>query len=164
MMRRPLAVMLLMLAVPLMGSDCSVAVRVGGPPLPPPDGSDPPPDDGGGGGVIIVTSGASSESSRAAGAEAVYLDRALVASALAASAWTPPDFETVAERSRIVDPSGAMLGESPLSGESKPASIPSAHEKVSALAAPMPEPTGSLLFASGMGLIAGVLGRNSARG
>jgi hypothetical protein len=73
--------MLLMLAVPLMGSDCSFAARSGGPPPPPPDGSDPPPDHGGGGGLIIVTSGASSGSSSAAGVEDVRLDRVLVASA-----------------------------------------------------------------------------------
>ena len=162
-MRLPVAFSLLMLAVPLMGSDCSVAARVGGPPPPPPEGSDPPPGQGGGGGVIIVTSGASSGSSRAA-AEAVQLDRAIVASALAASAWIPPEFGNIAERPRIVDPRWATIGEPILSGEPNNAPMLWADEQASAVAAPIPEPTGSLLFACGLGLAAEVLRRHRARG
>lgn len=163
-MRRSLAVMLLMLAVPMMGSDCSVAARVGGPPSVPPEGSDPPPDQGGGGGVIIVTSGASSESSPRAEVEGMHIDRALVAAALAASVWTSPRFVHVVEGSRIVNPSAMPNGESIRSEVPNAAAMPSGDEKASAVAAPVPEPTGSILFACGVGLAAEIVRLRRARG
>lgn len=156
--------MLLMLAVPLMGSDCSVAARVGGPPPVPPDGSDPPPDHGGGGGVIIVTSGALSESSPGAEVEGVRIDRALVVSALAASVWASPTSEHVIEGSMIVHPSPFPFAESIRSEEANAAALLSADEKPSAVAAPVPEPTGSILFACGLGVAAEIVRLRRARG
>lgn len=156
--------MLLMLPVPLTGSDCSVAARVGGPPPLPPDGSDPPVDHDGGDGVIIVTSEASSESSLCAKAVGMRIDRVLVASALAASVWTSPKFQQVVEGSRIVDPSVLSIGESVRSEEPNAAAMLSADEKPSAVAAPVPEPTGSILFACGLGAAAEIVRPRRARG
>ncbi len=154
-MRPPLAVILLILAVPLMGSDCYVAGRVGGSPSPPPDDVvDPPPVTGGGGGVIIVTSSASGAS--AATRESARAERSHVDAALAVSVWTPPDFLRGATPSEIVDPTFVVpeaweLGSMP-PGETARASSPAA----------VPEPTGLVLFGSGLWL-ASKRGRRAQR-
>lgn len=153
-MRPPLAVILLILAVPLMGSDCYVAGRVGGSPSPPPDDVvDPPPATGGGGGVIIVTS--SQPGASAPTGEAARIERSHVEAALAVSVWTPPDFLRVTTSSEdpdptSVDPEAWEIGSAP-PGETTRPSSPAA----------VPEPTGLVLFASGL-WVASKVGR--ARG
>ncbi len=156
-----MVVLWMMLAVPLMGSDCSAVARVGGPP-PPPPGTDPPPS-GGGGGVIIVTSGDSSAASSSA--EAARIDRALVATALEASVWTPPDFarvSTIPERLAATD---VPLAEASLpwapgeSGFDLPAEPPDGSSS-----SPVPEPTGLLLFAGGLCVASSLLGRRRRSG
>lgn len=151
-----MVVLWMMLAVPLMGSDCSAVARVGGPP-PPPPGTDPPPS-GGGGGVIIVTSGDSSATSSSA--EAARIDRTLVAAALEASVWTPPDFARASRIPERFEPTDLPLAEVTLpwtpgeSGLDLPAPIPDAPAST-----PVPEPTGVLLFAIGLGVASSLLER-----
>jgi hypothetical protein len=147
--------MLMILAVPLMGSDCAVAVRSGGP-VPPPNNNNPPPPSGGGGGVIIVTSGDSSVPASVATVEAVRIERALVTSALQASVWTPPDFEPVSTTPKILDPRSVMTAEA---GFVFPVEMVGLTPSV-----PVPEPTGVVLFASGLGVAASMQRPRGARG
>jgi hypothetical protein len=153
-MRPPLAVLLLILSVPLMGSDCYVAGRVGGPASPPPDDViDPPPVTGGGGGVIIVTSnelGASAPT-----VDAARIERGHVEAALAVSVWTPPELEPAASSSEILDPTSLEPAQWEVASGS-----PHETTRLSPSAA-VPEPTGLVLFASGL-WVASKVGR--ARG
>lgn len=142
-MRPPLAVVLLILAVPLMGSDCYVAGRVGGPPQPPPDDvTPPPPGSGGGGGIIIVTSGGAVAS--AAPEEAARIERSRVEAVLAVSVWTPPALEPMASASSGQEPQAIA----PLDLEGGLAA-PGETSRLSASAA-VPEPTALVLFACGL--------------
>jgi hypothetical protein len=140
-MRTRLVALLILLAVPLMGSECHVAARVGGPPPPPPDGVDPPPPGGGGGGgVIIVTS--TNPVAAVSTLDTRPLERNLVASALAASVWTPPERKPVARSA--VHPGSTIQVPISRSFDLVPAAQAGG---VAALA--VPEPTGALLFACG---------------
>ena len=138
--------MLMISTLPLMGSECAVAARVGGPP--PQGGTNPPPNNGGGGGVIIVASGNSSASG--ANAAAVRIERELVTSMLAVSVWTPPDPERVAATSTADAPTSILSREAiePVlceTGSVLPVGIAGG---VASLA--VPEPTGFVLFAAGL--------------
>ena len=144
-MRTPFVVMLMILTIPLMGSDCAVAARVGGPP--PQGGTNPPPNNGGGG-VIIIASGNSSASG--ANAEAVRIDRELVTSMLAVSVWTPPDPERVAAASTADAPTSILSREEiePVLRETGFVLPVGIAREAASLA--VPEPTGFVLFAAGL--------------
>lgn len=141
-MRIPPVALLMILAVPLMGSDCSVAARVGGPP-PPPGGTNPPPPNGGGG-IIIVTS--SDPTPTVPTAEALRIERRLVASALAASVWTPPDSRPLVRDSMSWNPESAATTATQID------SLPV--EFAAPQAAAVPEPTGFVVFAGGLAVAA----------
>lgn len=144
-MRPPLAVILLILAVPLMGSECHVAARVGGPTSPPPDDVvDPPPVTGGGGGVIIVTS--NQPGSATPTGEAASVEQRRVEAMLAVSVWTPPDF------SRGATPSEDLDRKSVVPEEPEIGSMPAGLTPRPSATAAVPEPTGLVLFASGLWL------------
>jgi hypothetical protein len=153
--RPPLAVILLILAVPLMGSDCYVAGRVGGPPSPPPDDVvDPPPVTGGGGGVIIVTSNAPGASDSTG--EAARVEQRLVEAVLAVSVWTPPEHLGEAASSKDLDPKSIVPEQWEI--DSMPAGVTS----IPSAPAAVPEPTGLVLFASGL-WVASRVGRAGRR-
>ena len=145
----------MILAVPMMGSDCYVSTRVGGPP-PPADGTDPlPPNGGGGGGVIIVTSG--DPIPRPPSTDALLIDRQLVVSALAASVWTPP--------------APTSLVDDPASGDRKFAATTSTEIEalpvafaVPESATAVPEPSGLLLFSGGLAVAVHSLRTRADRG
>lgn len=133
----------MILAVPLMGSDCYVATRVGGPP-PGGNGPPPPPPNGGGGGVIIVTSGDPIPSPPTT--DALVVDRQLVASVLAASVWTPPaPGPSVGDKAGGV-PRAVVTGWTQI--DSQPVVV-AAPEGATAV----PEPTGLLLFSGGLAVV-----------
>lgn len=141
-MRTRHVILLMILAVPLMGSECHVAARVGGPP-PPPDDVDPPPS-GRGGGVIIVTS--TDPVVSGATLETRLLEPTLVASALAVSVWTPSEREPVAASSVLSvsamrEPAelGFEFGQTELIGSEASFAVP--------------EPTGALLFGCGLWIV-----------
>lgn len=82
----------------------------------------------------------------AATRESARVERSHVEAALAVSVWTPPDFLRAAAPSEIVDPTFVVpeaweLGSMP-PGETARASSPAA----------VPEPTGLVLFGSGLWL------------
>ena len=149
----------MILAIPLMGSECAVAARVGGPP--PQGGTNPPPNNGGGGGVIIVASGNSSASG--AHAVAVRIERELVASMLAVSVWAPPDPELVAATSTTHAPTSILSREAietqqPESESVLPVEIAGASPSLA-----VPEPTGFVLFAAGLWVASRVARAGGAR-
>ena len=138
--------MLMILTIPLMGSECAVAARVGGPP--PQAGTNPPPNNGGGGGVIIVASG----NSFASGASAVSLriDRALVASTLAVSVWTPPDSERVGPTSSTHAPTSILSRKAIEPTQREAGSVYPVGSVEASPSLAVPEPTGFALFAAGL--------------
>lgn len=137
----------MILTVPLMGSDCAVAARVGGPP-PPQDDTDPPPNNGGGGGVIIVATGDSSLSG--ASAESLRSERELVASALAVSVWTPPDFERVVAPSTTLESTSIRARAAVVPMERDAGSVLPVEIVAESSSPAVPEPTGIVLFAAGL--------------
>ncbi len=144
----------MILAVPLMGSDCAVAARVGGPP-PPQDDTDPPPNNGGGGGVIIVATGDSALSG--ASAASVRSERELVASALAVSVWTPPDLWRAAASSTILEPTTIRARAAVVPMERETGSVLPVEIVAESSSPAVPEPAGIVLFAAGLWVASSVV-------
>jgi hypothetical protein len=144
-MRRNVVFMLLTLSVPLMGSDCQVTARVGGPPPPPPPPPTSPPPTQGGGAVIIVANTAGTHADEAS-ALAVH---ELVSGALAASVLEAAASDA---RSAIRAVHASIRSESdaiPLAAGAMPVSLGATS------VAAVPEPHAGLLFAVGLIVAAG---------
>jgi hypothetical protein len=158
--RTRFVVFLMILAIPLMGSDCAVAVRSGVPP--PQGGNNPPPNTGGGGGVIIVASGDSAASE--ASVVSLRLDRAMVVSTLAVSVWTPPDREREAAGSTIHGPASIQVRDMVV----RPSREVGFDRPIAMVGAPpslaVPEPKGFVLFAVGLWIISNVSLSGGAHG
>lgn len=169
-MRLPRAILLLSLALPLMGNDCSFVARVGGPPPPPPpppDGGDPPPASGGGG-IIIVTSSERDSSPEAA---ALRVESPLMAAVLATSVATTTSTNAVED---LAADSGTAMTDVPdgsLRIASRAAALPSGSVSTlesidstpravaSGSAFATPEPNGLVLFLLGFGIVSGGMRR-----
>lgn len=152
--RVPRVVLLLALVVPLMGNDCSLAARVGGPlpPPPPPSGGGDPPPPSGGGGIIIVTSGDRAPASAMA---AKRVEPPLMASVLATSVATAPNASP-----RVASSVGLLASRSTL----PPGPIdPASRAIASGSAFATPEPKASLLFLIGLALVASARGATRRR-